>query len=78
MKNGKNINAHPTLDWSANLAHMMGYGEDDGALKMVNYIKLSMLTMKVVSVLMPHPSSAQPDKKKHKMIEKEEKREQKS
>jgi len=33
--NGKNIDADPTLDWSANLAHMMGYGSDEGALEMM-------------------------------------------
>jgi citrate synthase len=34
-QNGKNIDPHPTLDWSANLAYMMGYGEDEGALEMM-------------------------------------------
>ena len=29
------IAPHPTLDWAANLAHMMGHGENEGALEMM-------------------------------------------
>jgi citrate synthase len=33
-KGGQLVEAHPQLDWGANLAHMMGY-EDEGCLEMM-------------------------------------------
>lgn len=34
-KGGKLIDADPSLDWAGNLAHMMGYGDDEGAVEMM-------------------------------------------
>lgn len=34
-KGGKQIPADANLDWAGNLAHMMGYGESEGALEMM-------------------------------------------
>jgi len=34
-KGGQLIDANPSLDWAANLAHMMGHGDNEGALEMM-------------------------------------------